>query len=75
MTYRLKFWTGPTLVEQIATRFREAGVTVTCEGTEHVYVNGDGSDGFAAEWNVLVDLQRKHGTSFGLMASERHGPE
>lgn len=64
--FLLRAWTGPCLVGQIADKARDAGVTVTCEGTEHVYVEADGTEGDAAAWNVLVDLVRKHGTDFGL---------
>lgn len=64
--FLLRAWTGPCLVRQLADKLRDAGVTVTCEGTEHVYVLSDGTEGDAAAWNVLVDLVRKHGTDFGL---------
>jgi hypothetical protein len=71
-TFLLRVWTGPCLVRQLADKARDAGVTVTCEGTEHVYVRADGSDGDAAAWNVLVDLVRKHGTDFGLRPKVVH---
>lgn len=71
-TFLLRAWTGPCLVGQIAEKARDAGLAVTCEGTEHVYVRADGSDEGAAAWNVLVDLVRKHGTDFGLRPKVLH---
>ena len=59
-------WTGPTLVGQIAGKMRDAGLTVTCEGTEKVYVESEGTDGDGAAWNVLAALCSKHATDFGL---------
>lgn len=38
---RFAVYTGPTLVEPVAQRLRDAGVTVTCEGTMHVHVETD----------------------------------
>lgn len=35
---RYRLYTGPTLVATTAARLREAGLTVTCEGTEAVYL-------------------------------------
>lgn len=59
-------WTGPVLVKQLADKMREAGLTVACEGTEHVHVESEGTDGEGAAWNVLVALFSKHKTDFGL---------
>lgn len=35
---RYRVYTGPTLVQAYAERFRAAGIRVTIEGTEHVYI-------------------------------------
>jgi len=59
-------WTGPVLVKQIAAKMRDAGLTVTCEGTESVYVVSDGMDSEGAAWNVLAALCSKWTTDFGL---------
>jgi hypothetical protein len=64
--YKLKVWTGPTLVGQIAEKCRQAGITVLIEGTEHIHVEMDGLTVGGAGWNVLVALVQKHGTDFGL---------
>lgn len=68
MTVKALFqcWTGPTLVKQIAEKMRDAGLTVTCEGTESVYVVAEGETQDGASWNVLAALCSKHGVDFGL---------
>ena len=66
MKFKISIWTGPTIVREIAAKIREAGVTVTVEGTETVYAVADGQTAEGAAWNVLVDLRRVHGTDFGL---------
>lgn len=64
--WETSFWTGPTIVKQIAEKMRAAGVTVLWEGTERVGVEAEGATKEGARWNVLVDLRRTHGTDFGL---------
>lgn len=59
-------WTGPTCVKAVAKMMREAGLTVECEGTEHVLVISEGLTLDGAAWNILADLCRKHGTDVGL---------
>lgn len=59
-------WTGPVLVGQLANKMRDAGITVTCEGTETVYVESSGETVDGASWNVLAALCSKHRTDFGL---------
>ena len=59
-------WTGPVLVKQIADKMRDAGLTVTCEGTEAVYVVSEGETPEGASWNVLAALCSNHTTDFGL---------
>lgn len=66
MTTRLKFWTGPAAVKELAEKFRQAKFTVVIEGTEHVYIDAPGSTPEGARWDTLVDLERTHGTDFGL---------
>src|SRR5512147_2293962 len=52
-TFKLRIWTGPTLVKEVTTKLREAGVEVVEEGTEHVHVRSEGSDRLGAAHNVL----------------------
>lgn len=63
--HRLRLWTGPIGVKEIATSARRAGYHVT-EGTEHIYVESEGSDRAAAHHNFLVDLKKSAGTDYGL---------
>jgi hypothetical protein len=65
-TYKLRIWTGPTLVRELTTKLREAGVEVVCEGTEHVHVRSEGSDRHAAAHNVLATLMKAYNTDFCL---------
>ncbi len=47
--YRIKLYTGPIAVKYYADRLRDAGYTVVCEGTEHVYfIVADEGDGWGA---------------------------
>lgn len=63
---KLSFYTGPTIVRQIAEKMREAGVRVTCEGTERVWCIVEAEDDLSARLDVLNALRAKHGTTFGL---------
>jgi hypothetical protein len=54
------FHTGPTIVKQIADKFRAAGMTVAVEGTAHVLIHGD------CRYALLEKLRSVHGTNFGL---------
>ena len=65
-TYKLRIWTGPTLVKELTAKLREAGVDVVCEGTEHVHVRSEGSDRLAAAHNLLATLMKAYKTDFGL---------
>lgn len=65
-SYKLRVWTGPTLVKEITAKLRQAGVEVVCEGTEHVHVRSEGSDRMAAAHNVLACLMKVHKTDFCL---------
>ncbi len=60
------FHTGPTIVGRMAEKCREAGLSVTCEGTERVYVDVPDEHGLQARHWVLACLRQKHGTDFGL---------
>ncbi len=66
MKHKIKFWTGPCSVKEIADGMRKAGIQVDIEGTEHVYVTGDGACPDGARHNVKVDLERTLGHSYGL---------
>ncbi len=66
MKYILKLWWGPVGIYEIAEKCREAGIEITCEGTEHLYLAEDGMDGHAAFRGILSKLQAKHGTTFGF---------
>lgn len=70
--FRVKIWTGPTTVQEIASRMREAGIADVSAGTEHVYAMVEATERGAAVHNLCVDLERKHGTSYGI-GSYRHG--
>ncbi len=65
-SYLLFVYTGPGLVRPVADVCRAAGLYVTIEGTDGIYLVAEGSDASAAAHNVLVDLQRAHGKDFGL---------
>lgn len=65
-TYRMRVWTGPALVRQIADKLAEAGVDVVYVGTENLLVDGEGADPGGAAWNVLAAMYAKHGTDYGL---------
>lgn len=57
-TYRVGFWTGPTITAAIADKLRANGFVGVDAGTERVYFNSSGSDPNAAAWNAQVDLDR-----------------
>ena len=64
--HALSVWIGPCNVREYANRMREAGIEVSCEGTERIFVNVDGTDAAGAAWNALAMLVQKHGSDFGL---------
>jgi len=51
LSTRYRVYTGPTLVPVIAARLTDAGLHVTCEGTEHVHV--ECADGETALLSLL----------------------
>lgn len=64
--FRLRAWTGPTIVGQITEACQRAGL-IARAGTEHVYVDtDDGHDAAAACWNTLVTILKAEGTDYGL---------
>jgi len=65
---KLRAHTGPTIVKEMAAKLRDAGVKVTIEGTEHVYVEFEGhAKGVTdADFTIRQVLKNKHGSSFGL---------
>jgi hypothetical protein len=69
MLQKLRYWTGPTQVDAWAERLEAAGVRVTIRGTEHVHVEAEGSDFYAAHHNVAVDYERHYGTAYPLRAT------
>lgn len=64
--YLFKIWTGPVAVKEMAQKFREVGLEVKEEGTEHIYVVSSGSDSHAASWNIMADLMKKYKKDFGV---------
>ena len=65
-TFHLSAWTGPCCVASMAQKCREAGLYVTIEGTEKVYVLVAGKDRMDARLIAEDTLDTKHGTHFGL---------
>jgi hypothetical protein len=70
--FLMRIYTGPCAVAQYAQRFRDAGYTVSCEGTEHVHVwcpdLGDGGGAISAVEDAM-------GAAGMPEASQRRGPE
>lgn len=55
--YIVKYWTGPCDVQVFVQRARNRGLEVTCEGTEHIYVRINATDGTVANWRVYQILR------------------
>jgi hypothetical protein len=64
--FHLVVWVGPTQVAPLAEKFREAGVTVTVEGTERVHAALDSESWDDAPAVFLEALWAKHETAFGF---------
>ena len=65
--FKVRAWTGPCSVREIAGACREAGLGEVVEGTEHVIVTKvEAQDGAGACWNALASLFRTHGKDYGL---------
>lgn len=67
-SYRLRFYTSPVGVSEMATKLRESGLDVVCEGTEHVYVDAQALASLPQVYvvdNAISAIKAKHGTDFG----------
>lgn len=64
--FRLKAFTGPTQVKQLADKIRESGSIDLLEGTEHVYWTCSGDNAEHAAFRAVENIKRVHGTAFGL---------
>lgn len=73
-TFALRVFAGPCGVKDVAETLRQAGLDVSCEGTEHVFLNAEGSTPEGAAWNASVDVFRFHGRDFGLHFKPLSGP-
>lgn len=73
---KIAFFVGPSWVHEIAEGMRAAGVEVTCEGTERIYVEAPVPEDFddaglsvrehAAREAVVAKVKAHHGKTFGL---------
>lgn len=61
--HRFRLHVGPTLVHPMAEKCQEAGITVTCQGTAHLYleVETDSVSTDSGRCAVLELLRKKHG--------------
>jgi hypothetical protein len=66
LTYRLRFYTGPTIVKELGDKFRMAGIHVEHIGTEHLIVLARGNDRYDAAQTVWHKLHDRYATTFGL---------
>ena len=65
-TYSFAVYVGPTQVASMAEDFRVAGVVVTTEGTERVFVLEDGATPEDARAMFLAMLRATYGHAFCL---------
>lgn len=68
-TYRLRVWTGPTLVRDVSRRMKLAKLKVRVTGTEHVTVDvrATHQNGCGGAWhNLSAALYQKFGTDYGI---------
>jgi len=78
--WHLRVYVGPTLVQSMAEKFRDAGLHVRCEGTAHVHVDVEtdvlersAGDRVWRAWRAFaLALVTRHGTNFGLGMSDLH---
>lgn len=63
---RLRAHTGPVGVKDVADKLRAAGVSVHCEGTEHVYIDVPAGDHYQRAHDVAESMRKAHGTTLGL---------
>lgn len=59
-------WTGPVNVKPVAAKMREAGLEVTCVGTEAVYVASEGESEYDAADAIVSTLKTRNATDFGI---------
>lgn len=64
---------GPTIVNQMAAKFREAGIPAMA-GTEHVIVKAPGKDFYERQKYMHEKLVATHGTHFGMLPAFRNLP-
>jgi hypothetical protein len=69
-TFHVAVWTGPTMVSSMACKFRMAGLTVTCEGTERVHLVINASSKEEVPFVFLDALCAKHHMAFGFHARD-----
>jgi hypothetical protein len=64
--YRLRVWTGPSVVVELGRKFRKAGLRVPVVGTENLHVDVTASDCYGAEQVARAALRRKYKKDVGL---------
>ena len=64
--YRIKTWTGPAHVGQLAAKVSSAGLNVVCAGTEHLFVDVEATTGEVAVSTFMSKLHTRYGHFFGL---------
>jgi hypothetical protein len=62
----LKVWTGPCAVKAFAEKFRDAGINVSIEGTEHIHIIVPDEEFYLAQHKVRERLRSVFGTTFGV---------
>jgi hypothetical protein len=72
VNWKARVWTGPTSVGSVAAKLREAGVTVTVEGTEHVHVLVEATEPAAVAHNLQATLLQHFGAGNGWWWVERN---
>lgn len=68
--HHIRVFVGPTLVAPLADKFRQAGLDVYCEGTEHLYVRIPEVPECSPSTDLLTALDNAHSTRFGLQQSD-----
>lgn len=64
--YVMKAYTGPTVVKEIASRVKSAGIDITMIGTEHIYIVAAGESLEDAAHHAHAAIVKKCGRDFGL---------
>lgn len=64
--FKLRVHVGPSIVESVGKKMREAGIVDVLIGTETVYCLAFGEDLYDAIFRTTANLERIHGTYFGL---------